>query len=615
MKKTLLLFTMAILLVSCTTKLPQKVDYPHYAFRNIASQELISVERTDTATVLSFKSFYLSHQWIKVSPEAYLTDGKTKYALKGTVGITPGELLYMDDDGHAEYKLLFEPIPKSAKDISYIESEDASRAFNFYHIDLSGKAPVTLKTSQKLPDSLPEVTLKSGETTIEIKLPCSLVGLPQVPVTIYVNSFFPPDQKEYNGLLDDNGKASFNIYLYGPAQAILMVGDELSYGYILLDPGETVSVTVDGSGRQLTIDNLFLGEEIPQDFICTGKYAAVNMLDQSETMNYTFDIYNGSFALNAETMSEYAAIVKNTYDVKLSALAAADTLSPFLKEYLKGFIAAEATQAICNAGTIRKVQYRMAHHGDVSGYEKGAFTIEDVSFLKDMNLNDSRVLLFGTDCILGPELSPLVFPDGKGFQSDFSEALLIARKAYLDGTLDSADMEALDNMDSPIYKESIESLLKAHEAASEAMPDYVKEVPDVPAGKLLDAILSQYKDQVVLIDIWATWCSPCRYAHRQLEPMKDNRYKDVTFVYFTSTTSPLPDWRQMIGDIRGDHYYFTEEQLKTIFTQIESNAYPTYLIVGRDGTIQGKVIGFGESLYQQLDAALASKKTEGRLST
>ena len=36
---------------------------------------------------------------------------------------------------------------------------------------------------------------------------------------------------------------------------------------------------------------------------------------------------------------------------------------------------------------------------------------------------------------------------------------------------------------------------------------------------------------------------------------------------------------------------------------------------GGAGTIQGKVIGFGESLYQQLDAALASKKTEGRLST
>ena len=605
MKDTLILLA-AILLVSCTTDLPQKVDYPHYAFRNTTSQELISVERTDTATILSFKSFYQPHQWIRVAPEAYLTDGKTRYALKGTEGITPGELLYMDDDGHAEYKLFFEPIPRSAKDISYIESEDASGAFNFYHIDLSGKAPATLKTSKKLPDSLPEVTLKSGETTIEINLPCSLVGLSRVPVTLYVNYFFPPEQKEYNSLLDENGKAIFSIYLNGPSQAILHVGDGLSYGYILLNPGENISVTVDGRGRYWTIDNLSLGEEVPQDYLCTGKYAALNNLDISETMNYTFNSHSGSFALNAETMSEYAAIVKNTYDEKVSALEAADTLSPFLKEYLKGFIAAEAAQAIRDAGTIRRVQYLMAHNGDDSGYEKGAFTKEDVAFLKDMNLNDPRVLLFGTDCILGPELCPLVFPDGKGFQSDFSRALLIARKAYLDGTLDAADIEVLDKMESPIYKESIESLQNAREAASEAMPDYVKEIPDVPADKLLDAILSQYKGQVVLIDIWATWCRPCRYAHRQLEPMKDNRYKDVTFVYFTSTTSPLPDWRQMIGDIRGDHYYFTEEQLNTIFTQIESNAYPTYLIVRRDRTIQGKVIGFGESLYQQLDAALVS---------
>lgn len=603
---TRILLYFAFLSFTCSSCLSQNVDYPHYAFRNTTSQELISVERTDTATVLSFKSFYRPHQWIRVAPEAYLTDGKNRYALKGTEGITPGEFLFMDDDGHAEYKLFFKPIPRSAKDISYIESEDASGAFNFYHIDLSGKAPANLKTAKKLPDSLPEATLKSGETTIEINLPCSLVGLPRVPVTLYVNYFFPPEQKEFNSLLDENGKASFSIYLNGPSQSILHVGDGLSYGYILLDPGENISVTVDGRGRYWTIDNLSLGEEVPQGYLCTGKYAALNNLDISETMNYTFNSHSGSFALNAETISEYAAVVKNTYDEKVSALEAADTLSPFLKEYLKGFIAAEAAQAIRDAGTIRGVQYLMAHNGDASGYEKGSFIEEDVAFLKDMNLNDPRVLLFGTDCILGPELSPLVFPDGKGFQSDFSEALLIARKAYLDGTLDSADMEALDNMDSPIYKESIESLLKAHEAASEAMPDYVKEIPDVPADKLLDAILSQYKDQVVLIDIWATWCRPCQYAHRQLEPMKDSRYKDVTFVYFTSTTSPLPDWRQKIGNIRGDHYYFAEEQLDTILTQIDSNVYPTYLIVGRDGTIQGKVIGFGESLYQQLDAALVS---------
>jgi hypothetical protein len=69
-----------LLLFSCTGKLPLKVDYPRYAFRNTSSQELVSVERTDTATILSFHSFLDSflphqHQWVRVAKEAYLTDG------------------------------------------------------------------------------------------------------------------------------------------------------------------------------------------------------------------------------------------------------------------------------------------------------------------------------------------------------------------------------------------------------------------------------------------------------------------------------------------------------------------------------------------------------------
>ena len=124
-----------VLLFSCTGKLPQKVDYPRYAFRNASSQELVSVERTDTATILSFHSFLDSflphqHQWVRVAKEAYLTDGEKRYALIGAEGITPDENLFMDDKGEAEYKLLFEPIPSRLRDISFIENEDAG-AFTF----------------------------------------------------------------------------------------------------------------------------------------------------------------------------------------------------------------------------------------------------------------------------------------------------------------------------------------------------------------------------------------------------------------------------------------------------------------------------------------------------
>ena len=102
MKKSIFVLTI-LLTAACSGPLPQKVDYPHYAFRNANSQELVSVERTDTATILSFKSFFRPNWWILVAPEAYLTDGTARYALKGTEGITPGEHLHMDDNGNAEY--------------------------------------------------------------------------------------------------------------------------------------------------------------------------------------------------------------------------------------------------------------------------------------------------------------------------------------------------------------------------------------------------------------------------------------------------------------------------------------------------------------------------------
>ena len=132
-----------IILAACSGKLPQKVEYPRYAFRNINSQELVSVERTDKATILSFKSFYTPHHWIRVSKGAFLTDGEKRYAMIGTEGITPDEKLYMDDNGNAEYKLFFEPIPSKTRRCIFVhhrvhttwrDAEEQTRTTEFLEV-------------------------------------------------------------------------------------------------------------------------------------------------------------------------------------------------------------------------------------------------------------------------------------------------------------------------------------------------------------------------------------------------------------------------------------------------------------------------------------------------
>ena len=295
MKKVLFtLIVSCLLLFSCTGKMPWKVDYPRYDFRNTSSQELVCVERTDTATILSFHSFFIPRQWIRVAKEAYLTDGTKHYSLIGSEGITPGEDLFMDDKGEAEYKLLFEPIPSRVREISYVENEEAG-AFLFYHIDLTGTKRPLLKTPSFDLETLPEADLKTGESSLEVHLPFSLKGLPQVSAKLYVDDYFPPVQNEYSTVIGENGVASFTFEQNGPARAILFIGQEIhTPGYIIINPGDKIEVTVDPSGRNMTVERFKLDDpRFSSDLLTRTKqmrayykehYAA--MCEQIETADY-----------------------------------------------------------------------------------------------------------------------------------------------------------------------------------------------------------------------------------------------------------------------------------------------------------------------------------------
>lgn len=121
----------------------------------------------------------------------------------------------------------------------------------------------------------------------------------------------------------------------------------------------------------------------------------------------------------------------------------------------------------------------------------------------------------------------------------------------------------------------------------------VKETPKVEKEKLMEAIVSQYKGKVVVVDFWATWCGPCFQAMKEIEPLKEElQGKNVVFVYIAETSSPIDLWKKKILSIDGEHYYLTEVESKYIKDYFKFTGIPSYLIYDSEGILKYQNVGF-----------------------
>ena len=125
------------------------------------------------------------------------------------------------------------------------------------------------------------------------------------------------------------------------------------------------------------------------------------------------------------------------------------------------------------------------------------------------------------------------------------------------------------------------------------------DAPDFEAAALttpgLRKTLADYHGQVVLLNVWATWCAPCRVEMPSMQRLHDRYGPEGLKIVAVSIDQP-----GMEDEIRdfAREYKLTFEILHdapgAIKRTYQTTGVPETFVIARDGTIRKKIIGATE---------------------
>lgn len=112
---------------------------------------------------------------------------------------------------------------------------------------------------------------------------------------------------------------------------------------------------------------------------------------------------------------------------------------------------------------------------------------------------------------------------------------------------------------------------------------------DAPAGS---ASLDDYAGEVVLLNIWATWCGPCRVEMPSMQRLQEQLGPSGLRIVAVSVDDPGAAAKiRAFADELGLTFTLLHDPSKTIERTYQTTGVPETFLIARDGTIRRRSIG------------------------
>ncbi len=599
MKTTFKLLSVLLpILCACSQMGPRTVENPYF---NSAPPDIriLSVELTDSATFVTIDHNYIPGQWIRWDSGTYAKVESDHYEAIGGDGIVLGEKLWMNETGDSVYVLKFKPLPFSAKSMDIIEGDEEGW-FKIMGIDLTGKKRPRQSNLIPIPpqsDTFPPFDESIAESTVRFhclnydshnKRDCSLT----------IEDMFGQRSPELS--LEDDGFSEYSFLQRGSASISIGIGSSgihmIAYrGYIA--PGETVDIYFDAQALGVRQRTGKYPIPVSSDGI---RYSGAKGSRYDAFQNLRFPISMNSYLYVEDAVKDfhistddYAEMIDNLYTTLSDSLETLD-MNPVVKELNRISLISEALDALVNCEMIISNCYALNSksrddympHFDVAVMDKANME----SFLSKHPVDRER-------CISLPSRSYFYtakWMDSEGITGNWMSELGQAANLYLtkakNAKLAEEDLAVIDAFEWTFIGDVLKSMQQEAEASLEAGSTFTTVDKWDNAQNWLQSLLSQYKGKVVMIDLWNTWCAPCRAAIKSNEPVKNSELnsEDIVWIYIADESSPISDYTSMIKDIRGVHIRLTKEQISELDKYFDVDGIPYYILADREGNYEGR---------------------------